>query len=242
MNEESPVSETVSAPTTEVESEIRPIELKNRWMALLLAWLFPGLGHLYQGRTVKGILFAVCLVPLIAAGIWMGSYWREVPPDGGGFQSMPQAAPQAASTVEGNSQAAPQAAPSESRELMLGRCGYFSWRTGDKRLYFIPQAANAAVALPALIQSRRVEQGKEPFLYGLGAPPRLPSQNNRQPTFNEILLALDSWFDLGTIFLAVAGLLNVLVLFDAFAGPAWMRPDDKKNDSLKEKNDEISEK
>lgn len=204
MNEPTP-AEPVREPSADAESEIRPINLKNPVTALVLAWLFPGLGHLYQGRTAKGILFAVALLPLLAAGIWMGSYWRPSP-------------------------AADASALGEStEELLVGRCGYFSWRQGDKRLYFIPQAANAAVAVPALIQARRVSQGKAPFFYGAFAPPRLAFENNNQPTLNEMLLALDSWFDLGTIFLAVAGLLNILVMFDAFAGPAWVVKQEKED-------------
>jgi hypothetical protein len=32
------------------------IELKELWIAALLAWLLPGAGHVYQGRTGKGLL------------------------------------------------------------------------------------------------------------------------------------------------------------------------------------------
>ena len=35
------------------------IDLKEPWIAALLAWLMPGMGHVYQGRTGKGILFFV---------------------------------------------------------------------------------------------------------------------------------------------------------------------------------------
>lgn len=108
--------------------------------------------------------------------------------------------------------------------LNIAKTAYFSWRQGDKRLYFIPQAANAAIAFPALIQAARVSDGKEPFFDGAFAPPRLRSQHNSMPTANEVILALESWYDLGAIFLAVAGLLNILVMFDAFAGPAWILP------------------
>lgn len=212
MNESTP-AEPVLEPSADAESEIRPINLKNPVTALVLAWLFPGLGHLYQGRTAKGILFAVALLPLLVAGVWMGSYWRPSP------------------VTDASGGAVVSASGESTEELLVGRCGYFSWRQGDKRLYFIPQAANAAVAVPALIQAHRVSQGKEPFFYGAFAPPRLASEKNNQPTLNELLLALDSWFDLGTIFLAVAGLLNILVMFDAFAGPAWVVKPEKEDAS-----------
>ena len=45
----------------DVADSAQPIEidLKEPWLAALLAWLVPGLGHIYQGRTGKGILFFV---------------------------------------------------------------------------------------------------------------------------------------------------------------------------------------
>jgi hypothetical protein len=42
--------------------EILEIDLKNPGWAALLAWLWPGAGHLYQGRTAKGLLFMICIL------------------------------------------------------------------------------------------------------------------------------------------------------------------------------------
>lgn len=211
------------------EENVVSIPFKNRWLALLLAWLFPGLGHLYQGRKAKGILFAVVLTPLIVAGIWMSSY-REKPTEFSAAAGWANEANLADSNGGG-----------KEGTLQIGRCAYFSWRQGDKRLYFIPQAANALVAVPAFLQANLVAKGKEPFFGGAMAPPRLGSQWNSQPSINEILLALHSWFDLGTIFVAVAGLLNILVLFDAFAGPAWGKSESGSESGSEEETDETSE-
>ena len=41
-----------------------------------------------------------------------------------------------------------------------------------------------------------------------------------------------SYFDLGTVFTMVAGLLNVLVIFDAWGGP--MAPEPNKTDEKKD--------
>ena len=38
------------------------VDLKNPWLAALWAWLWPGAGHLYQGRYAKGVLFMVCIL------------------------------------------------------------------------------------------------------------------------------------------------------------------------------------
>lgn len=48
------------------------INLKNRRLAALLAWLVPGLGHFYQGRWGKGILYATCILGLYVIGVLIG--------------------------------------------------------------------------------------------------------------------------------------------------------------------------
>src|SRR3954449_5518486 len=61
-----------------------PFPLKNPAKAAFLAYLIPGLGHLYQGRIGKGILYAVCILGLYFVGLAMGDwrivYWRWVSP------------------------------------------------------------------------------------------------------------------------------------------------------------------
>jgi hypothetical protein len=60
------------------------VPLKNRALAALLAFLVPGLGHAYQGRYGKAILYAVCILGLffvgMALGDWKILYWRWVSP------------------------------------------------------------------------------------------------------------------------------------------------------------------
>lgn len=48
------------------------IDLKEPWLAGLLALVLPGLGHVYQGRTAKGILFFVCVFGTFAYGLYLG--------------------------------------------------------------------------------------------------------------------------------------------------------------------------
>ncbi len=58
--------------------------LKNRKLAALLAFLVPGLGHAYQGRWGKAVLYATCIFGLffvgMALGEWKILYWRWVSP------------------------------------------------------------------------------------------------------------------------------------------------------------------
>ncbi|MDO5580813.1 MAG: hypothetical protein Q4G69_06730 [Planctomycetia bacterium] len=113
--------------------------------------------------------------------------------------------------------------PTNEERLQLGRDVWFSWREGDKRLFFIPQAMIGSVAIPALIQARYVEKNGEGFCSNLFAPPRLPREiRSSQPLLDEIILKTWSWFDLGTLFTAAAGLLNLLVIFDIIGGPSWI--------------------
>lgn len=49
-----------------------PLKLKDPFIAGVLAFLVPGLGHLYQGRTFKGLLYAVCILGTFAFGMRLG--------------------------------------------------------------------------------------------------------------------------------------------------------------------------
>ena len=202
--------------------EIRSVPLKNRWLAAFLTWLCPGLGHFYQGRKVKAVIFFCSIFPLIAAGLWMGSYWDNGIPAGTALAS--------------NSSAAVSAVPSDSdssRHLCFAKDAYYQWEPGAKRFFFIPQSLNAVIAVPAVIQAKMVQGGDPPLWHGAFAPPASPSypsneKSSVRPAMNTILLRLHSWFEMGSIFLAAAGLLNLLVIFDALCGPAWLIPDELK--------------
>jgi hypothetical protein len=61
---DSSMAATAEAPVT--------IDLKSPGWAALLAWLWPGAGHLYQGRTAKGLLFMVCILGTFFYGMYLG--------------------------------------------------------------------------------------------------------------------------------------------------------------------------
>ena len=42
------------------------IRLKNRMLAVILAWLLPGAGHLYQGRRLKSAIYFCSIM-----GLWI---------------------------------------------------------------------------------------------------------------------------------------------------------------------------
>lgn len=188
----------------------QPIDLKNPFLAAGLSWLIPGAGQLYQGRTAKGLLFMVCILTTFFYGLLLGG-GKVV------YASMREARAQthAGDTVS----------------------------YSDKRLAYFCQVFVGVPALPALVQAY-VTSGNEPGMplwNGLMAPPMLPNQvvprerlhgpndpgggpRYVRSTVDELHLWNFEYagrFDLGTIFTMIAGLLNVLVIFDAGAGPMW---------------------
>ena len=60
------------------------VPLKNQALAAFLAWLVPGLGHFYQGRRAKALLYFVCVAGLFLAGLVLGDFknvvWRWTSP------------------------------------------------------------------------------------------------------------------------------------------------------------------
>ena len=48
------------------------IDLKQPEFAAFLAWMVPGLGHLYQGRTKKGAVYMSVILTLFVVGLWLG--------------------------------------------------------------------------------------------------------------------------------------------------------------------------
>ncbi len=105
-----------------------------------------------------------------------------------------------------------------------GKVVYASWRSGDTRWAYICQAGVGLAAMPALVQATRPGGGPGA---GFMAPPDLsPAGNLDEPPTSSNGGELGMWnknlhryFELGTVYTMIAGLLNILVIFDAFAGP-----------------------
>jgi hypothetical protein len=154
--------------------------LRHPYRAAFLAWLLPGLGHFYQGRTRKGWLYAICILGLYVVGFALGEgkivYWRWVNP----------------------------------------------LHNPDKFcLYYIGQFFVGLPALPALIQGTIHYLSPDtvaPF-WGFMAEPSQLVINGLQPRLGKLV-------EIGTIYTTVAGLLNVLAIYDAFEGPALPETED----------------
>ncbi|MGO8747322.1 MAG: DUF6677 family protein [Thermoguttaceae bacterium] len=170
------------------------INLKDPLVASVLAWLVPGLGHLYQGRTAKGILFFVCLMGLFVWGCYLGG----------------------------------------SSDLGWARVVYIAWQGEDKRLPFLCQVGMGLPTLPAWVQANRLRHGGPPLFSGFMAPPGSGPGNH---TLDDLNRQLSGYFELGTVYTMIAGLLNILAIYDAWGGPVFPEETDNEDDEKGEADD-----
>ena len=187
------------------------INLRNRVVAAVWAWLLPGAGHIYQRRTAKGMLFMTCILSTFFFGFGLGG-WRVVYASFGKFGSQ------------------------------------------ELRLPYFCQVGVGLPALPALVEWQRAYNSEKPLppLFGTAAPIEstgvaLAGSIYRPPGDSQTPIhegtgddQLHDWhsklkgrYELGTLFTMIAGLLNILAIFDAYGGPAFMDPEAQK---VREKN------
>jgi len=167
-----------------IEVDDRLVDLRNRPLAALLAWLIPGGGHFYQRRYAKGTLYLVCILTLWIIGFSIG-----------GFHVV-----------------------------------YASRHPGDHRWHYYFQAGAGVIALPALVQTRHMNQFTsertgvtsdqyEPRWYGFMAPPHRPVAEEKTDEVSAWYARHGAGYEMGTWYTMIAGLLNILVIYDAYAGP-----------------------
>lgn len=114
-----------------------------------------------------------------------------------------------------------------------GHVVYASLVKEDMRWHYFCQVAVGAPALPALLQTHRVRGGKEPLLNGIMAPPRNVTNSDDPISVQRDELAqwhrhYHSYFELGTLYTMIAGLLNILAIYDAVGGPVLFSPDEER--------------
>ena len=195
------------------------IDLKDPVLAAFLAWMLPGLGHLYQRRMAKATLFFVCIMGTFLFGLYLGS--------------------------------SNEPAIVSGQKIGWGRVVYWSWRPGtaQKRWHYFCQVGIGLPAMPAIIQAMRMRDGKKVRWGGFMAPPWIPSEieatdkddpNKDQPTLNDLNNHLHRFFELGTVFTMIAGLLNVLAIYDAWGGPVFGEAAKKEDEEEDEKDSDES--
>jgi hypothetical protein len=189
---------STDAPAKNIDPPPLEIDLRDPYFAALLAWLWPGAGHIYQRRYAKAALFMVCILGTYFFGLALGE----------------------------------------------GKVVYAAWNRSEKRWQFIPQVAVGLPAAPALAQAV-VRRGRaEPLFGGFMAGPQPADgrrqvgespENYEQRINQERAAMLSRWhndlnirFELGTLYTMIAGLLNVLAIWDAYGGPVVSEPGEKK--------------
>ncbi len=167
------------------------VDLKNAGWAAFLAWIWPGAGHIYQGRYGKAMLYMSCILVIYFWGLAMGE----------------------------------------------GHVVYASFRPNDMRYQFLLQAAVGLPAMPAVLQ-RFAADSQPPLFFGLMAPPQGPVEeqiHDQKAAWHD---QAGFYFELGTLFTMVAGLLNILAIYDAYSGPVFGPPNARSNQATADSNAE----
>ncbi|MEM6688788.1 MAG: DUF6677 family protein [Planctomycetota bacterium] len=105
---------------------------------------------------------------------------------------------------------------------------YASRVPGDQRYHFLAQVAVGGPSLPAIVQMRRMNQATdrgrtrpdyEPLFNGFMAPPNRPVVEKEVDEVSAWYAVHGIGYEMGTWYTVIAGLLNILVIYDAFGGP-----------------------
>jgi len=199
------------------------VDLRDPYWAAFLAWIWPGAGHFYQRRFAKGFLFMICVLSTYFLGLSLGHgrvvyasfkkgdmRWLYVGQLGVGAPALP--------------------AMVQSMKTKNGGDPYWILCERFPEDYRIPSMAFQRIT-PENID------GYDGFTYkdGFMAPPAGPVHPNgisselirsgvQTDTLGRWHFDYKHFYELGTLFTVIAGLLNLLAIYDAFCGPAILSP------------------
>jgi hypothetical protein len=163
-------------------------------LAALLSYLVPGLGQISQGRIGKGVLFFVCIYALFFYGTALGSGSTKA--NGKEYRiTSPVYLPD---TAEKNN----------AWDLPKTPANLYN------RPQFVAQFWVGIAAWPAVWQY--AQDGESVFGSYQRAPD--PETNNAVHTNSGRMI------ELGWVLTVIAGVLNILVIYDALAGAAFLTP------------------
>ncbi len=160
-------------------------------LAALLSFVVPGLGQMYQGRFGKGLLFFVCLISLFHVGQAMGDWKNVYVPTDVGGFAQNRAGPRGT--------------------LVVGLMN---------RWHYLGQFWIGAAGWPALWQFYDMPMPELEKYPAVKSYQKAPPENG-EGGVNEFLVKSDKTPDLGLMYTVIAGVLNILVIYDAYAGPAF---------------------
>jgi TM2 domain-containing membrane protein YozV len=159
--------------------------------AAFLSYVVPGLGQIAQGRVGKGLLFLVSLYALFAYGMFLGRWSNVFLADTAG-----------------------QNPPFPTLPRLVNNL--------YNRPHFAGQFWIGAAAWPAIWhywhqdpnKDRGTIDNRKDFFARFEMAPS-------ERELNELQRDGDKHWDLGWVYTVIAGVLNVLVIYDALAGPAF---------------------
>lgn len=105
-----------------------------------------------------------------------------------------------------------------------GHVVYASWNQTEKRWQYFCQLGVGLPALPAIVQARRQTAGRAPLFKGMMAPPVIDVNGDQLAQWHK---TYHLYFELGTLYTMIAGLLNVLAIYDAYGGPVIIPPEEE---------------
>jgi hypothetical protein len=185
-------SENVSLPEEHLTNPI----------AAVLSYLIPGLGQIYQGRIGKGLLFFVCVYTLFFVGLYLGS----------GTVQLKHGSDAETYTVTSNVYLPDTADQNNPFNLPHLAANLYN------RPQFVGQFWVGIAAWPAIWQYLNYERHQKISDRLLGDFERTP----REDALNAVHTSGDKLLELGWVFTVIAGVLNVMVIYDALAGPAFL--------------------
>lgn len=159
--------------------------------AAILSYLVPGLGQICQGRVAKGVMFMVCLLGMFIGGQALGD-WRSV-------------------YIPTNAKGDDNVVRRNTPKIILNVV---------ERWHYAGQFWIGIAAWPAIWQFYNMpvpDEKDHPFWHGLQRGPRTAKD---ETDLNVYLANHDKMPELAWVYTVVAGMLNILVIYDAFAGPA----------------------
>jgi hypothetical protein len=182
----------------------------NSLLAGFLSYLIPGLGQLYQGRVAKGLLFMVCLYGLFFYGMYLGEWKNVYLPNSAAINPLPlkwlpETVERMVTNIYNRFQFAGQ--------FWIGVAAWPAiWQYNDKP---VPSEETSFFwhNFERTPPERRAKKDQPPG--PLEAPADWPGK-----TLNELQVEYGKTWDLAWVYTVIAGVLNVLVIYDAAAGPA----------------------
>ena len=202
------------------------IDLRDPFLAAVLAWLIPGAGHFYQRRWGKGGLFMVCILGTFFMGMWMGqgrvvyASWRHNDQRYAYFCQLGTGLPALPALVQAfrmgsDTPRAPlfnglMAPPLMPGQLVPGDWAEQQVAAGEFDRDDFPTLGEQP--RPEYVTYRDAARSGDPY--------------NQISAWN---FKMGAFFELGTVYTLIAGLLNVLAIYDAWGGPVLVptgSPDD----------------